>query len=124
MTGIPVRAWWPATASSPGEAIVNAVELLSPEQANPGNPKWHTLRRDGVTASEIAAVLGLSPWDSPFSLYWRKINGWCADDPVDMSTGRRVEPVVADWWATPSAPRQACTSVRLASTRTRPGGGS
>lgn len=78
---------------------MNTVELLTPEQANPDNPEWHALRRDGITASEIGAVLGLSPWDSPFSLYWRKINDWRAEDTVDMSTGRRVEPVVADWWA-------------------------
>jgi len=78
---------------------MSAVELLAPGEAGPDNPAWHKLRRDGVTASEIAAVLGISPWDSPFSLYWQKVNGWATDDNDLMSTGRRVEPVVADWWA-------------------------
>ena len=78
---------------------MSAVELLAPGEAGPDNPAWHKLRRDGVTASEIAAVLGISPWDSPFSLYWQKVNDWRTPDNDLMSTGRRVEPVVADWWA-------------------------
>lgn len=78
---------------------MTAIELLSGELAGPDNPQWHTLRREGVCASEIAAVLGISPWDSPFSLYWQKVNGWETEDTELMATGRRVEPVVANWWA-------------------------
>lgn len=91
---------------------MTAVELLAPHEANPGNPRWHELRRAGVTASEIAAVLGISPWESPFSLYWRKVNGWGTDDNEYMSTGRRVEPVVADWWADECDPHENLTVVR------------
>ncbi|MEV7267094.1 lambda-exonuclease family protein [Micromonospora aurantiaca] len=78
---------------------MSCIELLSPAEATPDNPHWHKLRREGISASEIAAVLGISPWDSPFSLYWQKVNGWDTDDNEEMATGRRVEPVVADWWA-------------------------
>jgi putative phage-type endonuclease len=78
---------------------VTAVELLTAADAVPSNPEWHSLRRAGISASEIAAVCGISPWESPFSLYWRKVNDWQVDETEEMVTGRRVEPVIADWWA-------------------------
>jgi putative phage-type endonuclease len=75
------------------------VELLTPEQATPDNPQWHKLRREGVSASEIAAVLGISPWESPFSLYWSKVNDWHQAENAYMSAGKRAESVIADWYA-------------------------
>lgn len=78
---------------------MTAVELLPPGEATPENPEWHELRRTGITASEIAAVMGISPWESPFSCYWRKVNGWQWDGNEYTATGRRLEPVIADWWA-------------------------
>lgn len=66
--------------------------------AEPLTPGWFEARRKGVSASEIAAVLGISPWESPFSLYWRKVNGWETDASPEMSAGTRLEPVIADWW--------------------------
>jgi len=38
----------------------------------PGTPSWHAARAHGVGGSEIAAVLGLSPFESRFSLWHRK----------------------------------------------------
>jgi putative phage-type endonuclease len=61
--------------------------------------QWLAARRAGIGASEIAAVLGISPWESPFSLYWRKVNGWDYEPSDEMSAGTRLEPVIADWWA-------------------------
>lgn len=87
-------------------------ELLSPAEATPDNPRWHELRREGITASEIAAVVGLSPWDSPFSLYHRKINGWEVEDNEDMSNGRRLEGVICDWWADTQDPLSNLAVVR------------
>jgi putative phage-type endonuclease len=81
---------------------VNAVELLPPG-AGPDDERWHELRRAGVTASEIAAVLGISPWESPFSLYWRKVNAWRTDDNEFTSAGRHLEDAIADWWAQENA---------------------
>jgi putative phage-type endonuclease len=78
-------------------APVNAVELLPPNQAVHGNTEWYELRREGVTASEIPVILGLSGWDSPWALWHRK-RGLIGDDPdtEDASWGRRLEPVIAD----------------------------
>lgn len=38
----------------------------------PGSDAWHAARANGIGGSEIAAVLGLSPYESRFSLWHRK----------------------------------------------------
>ncbi len=57
---------------------------------------WHKARRSRLGASEMAAVLGLSPWQSPFSL-WHLKAGLVEPDPGNAATewGQRLEPVVA-----------------------------
>jgi putative phage-type endonuclease len=76
--------------------------LLIP--ADVGYDEWLARRaelsRQAVTASEIAVILGISPWDSPFNLYWRK-RGAIPDqfDSVETSLGRHLEPWIADQWA-------------------------
>lgn len=67
--------------------------------AEPLTPEWFEQRRHGIGASEIAAVMGISPRESPFSMYWRKVNGWEQESSPEMSAGQRLEPVIAEWWA-------------------------
>jgi putative phage-type endonuclease len=60
------------------------------------SPEWHEARRSRLGGSEIAAVLGLSPWTSPFSLWHLKAGLVEPDgDRPAMEWGRRLEPVVA-----------------------------
>lgn len=61
------------------------------------SPEWHAARAPGIGSSEIAAVLGLSPWESPFSLWHRKAGNVPVeiDDNPQMEWGRRLEPVIA-----------------------------
>jgi putative phage-type endonuclease len=56
---------------------------------------WYRERRKGVTASEIAAVLGLSNWCSPYTLFMRK-TGAVQEQPDNerMELGRELEAVV------------------------------
>jgi len=63
----------------------------------PGTPQWHTARRDGLGGSEIAAVMGLSPFESRFSIWHRKRGqiGPVADNDV-MYWGRALEHVIAE----------------------------
>jgi putative phage-type endonuclease len=58
--------------------------------------EWLAARRQGVTASEIAVLMGLSPWDSPYALYHRK-RGDLPDqeDGMAMAIGRHFEDFVA-----------------------------
>lgn len=78
---------------------MTATMLLPPAEVARRTEAWHTARRPGVSASEIAAVLGISPWESPFSLYWRKVNGWDVEQTDEMRAGLILEPAIADWWA-------------------------
>lgn len=77
--------------------------------AEPLSPQWHEARRHGIGASEISAVMGISPWESPFSLYWRKVNGWEVEETEEMRTGRRLETVIAEWWADECDPNENLT---------------
>jgi putative phage-type endonuclease len=60
-----------------------------------GSPEWHAARAAGIGGSEIAAVLGLSKWESHFSLWHRKL-GRIPDRPQNPDTewGTRLEPVI------------------------------
>lgn len=62
--------------------------------------EWLAARRQGVTASEIAVVMGLSPYDSPFALYHRK-RGDLPDieDSLSMRVGRHNESLAAELFA-------------------------
>lgn len=63
----------------------------------PGTPEWASK----VTASKVAAILGLSPWESPYSM-WMKMHG---DAPSDdgsnaaaKSRGHYLEDGIVRWW--------------------------
>ena len=61
---------------------------------------WLAARRQGVTASEIAAVLGISPFTSAFNLFYVKAG--VIDEEYDddrLSLGRHLEPWVAERFA-------------------------
>lgn len=63
--------------------------------------EWLARRRQTVGASEVAALLGLSPWESPTSL-WAKKTGRVVDDgkePEWQEWGNRIEPLICDKYA-------------------------
>lgn len=58
---------------------------------------WLAARRQGITASEIAVVMGLSPYDSPFALWHRKRGDLPEIEDSDiLERGRILEPYIAD----------------------------
>lgn len=61
----------------------------------PGTPEWARL----VTASKVAGILGLSPWDSPYST-WCVMKGLIpvASETRHMKRGNMLENAVLDWW--------------------------
>lgn len=63
----------------------------------PGTAEWAAARANAVGGSEVSAVLGLSPFESRFSLWHRKrgVVGPVEDTP-EMEWGRRLEPVILD----------------------------
>lgn len=67
----------------------------------PGTPEWDAARAGlCITATEIAAVVGLSPWQSPFSLWHKKAglpNPPFEPNPA-IEWGSRLEGAVAQKW--------------------------
>lgn len=68
--------------------------------AGEGTDLWRQLREGAITSSRIAAVLGLSPWESPFSL-WHRMAGLVDEQPVNdlMHWGAKLEPLILDEYA-------------------------
>lgn len=61
------------------------------------SPEWHRAREGTLGASEVAAVLGLSPWQTPLSV-WRTKQGVPNEIPEDLAYfGHALEPVIARW---------------------------
>lgn len=61
----------------------------------PGSPEHTRL----VTASKAAAILGLSPWQSPYSL-WQLMKGNVQPEAQNkaQSRGHYLEPAILSWW--------------------------
>jgi putative phage-type endonuclease len=63
----------------------------------PGTPEWAAK----VTASKVAAILGLSPWESPYSM-WLKMRGDIASDDGSNADAKKrghyLESGVVAWW--------------------------
>lgn len=82
------------TATAPSGVLLGTFE--------PGTPEWEEARGGlCITATEIAAVLGLSPWQSRFSL-WHKKAGLPSppfETKPEMEWGSRLEPAVAQKYA-------------------------
>lgn len=70
-------------------------DLTNRAVAWPDTPDWHIGRSRGIGASEIAAIAGLSKWESQLSVYLRKTGeaGPIPDNRA-MRVGRRLEPIV------------------------------
>lgn len=82
----------PAGAQAPAGVLLGTFE--------PGSPDWHAARANGIGGSEIAAVLGLSPYESRFSLWHRKRG--IVDDVQQsdaMEWGNRLEAAIAGKYA-------------------------
>jgi len=61
--------------------------------------QWLADRRQGIGASEIAAVLGISPWTTPLELYLDKIGELPPqeDTPI-LRRGRKLEPLIIEFY--------------------------
>lgn len=73
---------------------------MKPKILKPKNhDEWLKMRNEGVGASEVGALLGLSPYETPFGLYLKK-TGQIEPEPENeaMKMGHYLEPVVAQLW--------------------------
>jgi putative phage-type endonuclease len=67
------------------------------DQAN--REAWLAWRRSGLSATDVAGVLGLSPYASPYAV-WADKAGLLPDIEVTdaMEFGTRAEPMLAEWF--------------------------
>jgi putative phage-type endonuclease len=62
-----------------------------------GSPEWLEQRRHSIGASDVAAVLGISPWDSPLSIWEQKLGKNKEIDPASAFFGHEHEPTITKW---------------------------
>lgn len=61
---------------------------------------WLALRRTGIGGSDVAGILGISPWSTPLDVYRKKTGEEPeAPDNPSMDWGRRLEPVIRQKYA-------------------------
>jgi len=63
-----------------------------------GTPEWHELRSAGIGGSDIAGIVGASPWSSPFKI-WALKTGVLSDESGEseaMEWGTLLEPVIVE----------------------------
>ena len=62
--------------------------------------EWLRLRESGIGSSEIATIVGLNPWETPYQLWRRKVG---IDPPKEenfaMKAGHYLEDAVSRFWA-------------------------
>jgi putative phage-type endonuclease len=62
--------------------------------------QWLEERRRGIGGSDVAAILGLSPWKSPYRVYQEKrkeVEDWNGNEATDW--GKRMEPAIRQWYS-------------------------
>lgn len=57
------------------------------------------IRRTGIGGSEIAAILGLSPFMTPLDVYLAKVEDWRKPITADMERGMFLEGGLLQWYA-------------------------
>lgn len=73
-------------------------------------------RRHRIGASEIAAVLGISPYAGPFDVFARICHGLTRDDSPELTVGRYLERATLDWYDD----AQGCKTERNCAPRVHP----
>lgn len=61
--------------------------------------EWRALRRQSIGASEIAAVLGISQYQDPMSVYLSKVEGAEIEQTEAMEWGTRIEDYIRQKYA-------------------------
>lgn len=65
------------------------------EKLEPGTEPWLRL----MTSSKVAAILGVSPWDSPRSMWHKMRNELLKPAETDVQArGHYLEPAILAWW--------------------------
>lgn len=80
------------------------------------SPLAQEVRRHRIGASEIAAVLGISPYGGPFDVFARIVHGISREDSPELTAGRYLERATLDWYDD----AQGCKTERNCAPRVHP----
>lgn len=80
-------------------SVDSVIPGLKPARRSGLSEEQKALRLTGIGASEVAAVLGISPWARPIDVYRAKVEGRELDETLPMKRGRILESAIADWYA-------------------------
>ena len=61
---------------------------------------WLEERRKGIGGSDVAAIMGLSPWKTAYQVYQEKrkeVEDWGGNSLTDL--GKRMEPAIRQWYS-------------------------
>jgi len=66
-----------------------------------GTLEWLKERQKGIGGSDVAAILGLNPFQSALDIYEQKIaeNPIQIEENLKMKAGKRMENIIAKWYA-------------------------
>jgi putative phage-type endonuclease len=66
-----------------------------------GSEEWLDVRNRGIGGSEVGTIVGVNPWESPYTLWAKKTGRIERSIPANeaMEWGNRLEPVVIDKFA-------------------------
>lgn len=74
---------------------MNNVTIIRPQSRE----EWLEVRKNGIGSSEVATIVGLNPWETPYQL-WRRKKG--IDEPKQenaaMRNGHHLEDAVSKMW--------------------------
>jgi putative phage-type endonuclease len=62
--------------------------------------QWLEERRKGIGGSDVAAIMGFSPWKTPHRVYQEKrkeVEDWQGNEATDW--GKRMEPAIRQWYS-------------------------
>lgn len=62
-----------------------------------GEERWLTLRRGSIGASDVPAILGVSPFHGPMNVYASKVAGDSLEDNDYLRWGKMLEPLLLNW---------------------------
>jgi putative phage-type endonuclease len=68
-------------------------------QWSTNDPSWHEARRTRIGGSEIGALMGWSPFQTPQQLLASKLGATPDRNTPAMRRGRYLEPAIAAWYA-------------------------
>lgn len=60
---------------------------------------FNEARRLGIGGSDVAAIMGLSPWKTPLNVYFEKVRGDVTEENKNLVRGRKLEKYILEDYA-------------------------